>query len=114
VTASWNTQVEQWLWQRRAVGELAAILTAHRDLPAIAWTVTSAGCTLAGHVNALASAGQVRATYASWSEALGLDETAGERAGGGGGPVYLQAMADRHQVRVRLAATVFDDEPVQP
>jgi hypothetical protein len=114
VTGSSNAQVEQWLWQRRAVGELAAILAVHRDLPAIAWTVAPAGCTLAGHVNTLASAGQVRATFARWSQALGLDETAGEHAGGGRGPAYLQAMADRHQVRVRLAATVFDDESVQP
>jgi hypothetical protein len=113
VTASWNTPVEQWLWQRRAVGELTAILAAHRDLPAIAWTVAPAGCTLAGHVNTLVSAGQVRATFAGWSQALGLDETAGEHAGGGG-TVYLQAMADRHQVRVRLTATVVDDESVQP
>lgn len=114
MTASWSTQVEQWLWQRRAVGELAAILAVHRDLPAIAWTVTPAGCTLTGRVNALASPVQVRATFAGWSQALGLDETAGEYAGGGRGPVYLQAVADRHQVRVRLGATVFDDEPVQP
>ncbi|HEX2805045.1 MAG TPA: hypothetical protein VHN80_02600 [Kineosporiaceae bacterium] len=113
MTASWGSQTEQWLWQRRAVGELAAILALHRDLPAIAWTVTSAGCTLAGHVNTLVSAGQVRATFARWSQALDLDETAGEHAAGGG-TVYLQATADRHQVRVRLAATVFDDEPVQP
>jgi len=113
VTGSWGTQVEQWLWQRRAAGELAAILAAHRDLPAIAWTVAPAGCTLAGHVNTLVSAGQVRATFARWSQALGLDETVGDHAGGGGS-VYLQAMADRNRVRVRLTATVVDDEPVQP
>jgi hypothetical protein len=112
VTASWSTQVEQWLWQRRAVGELAGILAVHRDLPAIAWTIAPAGCTLAGHVNALASAGQVRATFAGWSAALGLQEAIWPSACAGG-PVYLQAMADWHQVRVRLTATVFDDEPVQ-
>ena len=114
MTASWASPAEQWLWQRRAAAELAAILAAHRDLPAIAWTVTSSGCTLAGHVNALVSAGQVRATFAVWSQALGLDETAGEHAGGGGGRVYLQAMADRNRVRVRLAATIYDAELVQP
>ena len=113
MTASWNTQVEQWLWQRRAIEELAAMLAAHRDLPAIAWTVAPAGCTLAGQVNGLAPAGQVRATFAGWRAALGLHDGVGEYVGGAG-TVYLQAMADRHQVRVRLAATVFDDEPVQP
>jgi hypothetical protein len=114
VTASWSTQVEQRLWQRRAVGELAAILAAHRDLPAIAWTVAPVGCTLAGQVNGLGPAGQVRATFAGWRAALRLQETAAEHAGGGGGTVYLQAMADRNRVRVRLTATVFDDEQVQP
>jgi hypothetical protein len=113
VTASWNTQVEQWLWQRRAVGELVAILAAHRDLPAIAWTVVPAGCTLAGHVNTLVSAGQVRATFASWRAALGLHDGVGEYIAGAG-TVYLQAMADRNRVRVQLTATVVDDEPVQP
>jgi len=113
VTASWNTPVEQRLWQRRAVGELTAILAAHQDLPAIAWTVAPAGCTLAGQVNAAAPAGQVRATFAGWRAALGLHDGVGEYAGGAG-TVYLQAMADRNRVRVRLTATVFDDEPVQP
>jgi hypothetical protein len=113
VTGSPNTRVEQWLWQRRAVGELAAILAAHRDLPAIAWTVTSAGCTLAGQVNAAAPAGQVRAVFASWRAALGLHDGVGEHVGGAG-TVYLSALADRNRVRVRLTATVFDDEPVQP
>jgi hypothetical protein len=113
VTASWNTQVEQWLWQRRATAELATILAAHRDLPAIAWTVAPAGCTLAGQVSGLASSGQVRATFAGWRAALGLREIVGEHAGGDG-TICLQAMADRQQVRVRLTATVFDDEPVLP
>jgi hypothetical protein len=114
VTASWNAQVEQWLWQRRAAGELTAILAAHRDLPAIAWTVAPAGCTLAGHINGLASAGQVRATFTGWRAALGLGERIGQRDGERGGTAYLHAMADRHQVRIRLTATVFDDEQVQP
>jgi hypothetical protein len=113
VTGSWNPQVEQGLWQRRAAAELTAILAAHRDLPAIAWTVAPAGCTVAGQVNGLAPAGQVRATFASWRAALGLQEAVWQCAAGGG-TAYLQAMADRHRVRIRLTATVFDDEPVQP
>ena len=110
MTGSWNTQVEQWLWQRRAVGELTAILAAHRDLPAIAWTVASAGCTLAGQINGRTSAEQVRETFAGWRAALGLHDGVGEYVGGAG-MVYLQAMADLNRVRVRLTATVFDDEP---
>lgn len=113
MTGRWSTQVEQWGWQRRAVAELAVVMTAHRDLPAIAWTVAPVGCTLTGHVNALVPAEQVRATFASWREALGLQEKVRQHVGSGG-TVYLQAVADRGQVRVRLTATVFDDEPVQP
>jgi hypothetical protein len=105
----WDPQLEQWLWQRRAAGELAAILAVHRDLPAIAWTVAPAGCTLAGQVNSLAPAAQVRATFGSWRAALGLQEHAGD-----GGSVFLQAAAARNRVGVRLTATVFDDEPMQP
>lgn len=113
MTGLWDPQLEQWLWQRRAVGELAAILAAHRDLPVIAWTVAAAGCTVAGQVNGLAPAGQVRATFAGWRAALGLHDGVGEYVGGAGS-VYLQAMADRNRVRVRLTATVSEDEPVQP
>lgn len=111
MTGMWDPQREQWLWQRRAAGELAAILAAHRDLPAIAWTVCPAGCLLVGQVNALASAVQIRATFDGWRQALELHEHAGEQVGGGWpGPVSLLAATERHRVRVRLTATVFDDD----
>ncbi len=42
--------------ERRAAAELVAILTAHPDLPVIAWTVGPAGATLTGQVNGLAPA----------------------------------------------------------
>lgn len=100
------------MWQRRAAAELTAILAAHQELPAIAWTVASAGCTLAGQVNALAPSGQVRATFASWRAALGLDSEVREHLSSGG-TVYLHAMAERRRVRVRLTATVSDHEPTQ-
>lgn len=109
--APWFTQGEQWLWQRRAAAQLTAILEAHQELPAIAWTVAPAGCMLAGHVDALAPSGQARATFASWRAALGLDSEVREHLDSGG-TVYLHAMAERHRVRVRLTATVFD-EPVR-
>jgi hypothetical protein len=113
VTGRWSTQAEQRLWQQRAAAELTTILAAHQDLPAIAWTVAPAGCVLTGHVNGLAAAGQVRATFTGWRSALGLGGGPGERVGDAG-TVRLQATACRRQVRVRLTATVFDDEPVQP
>jgi len=113
VTGSWITQGERGLWQRRAVRELVAILDTHRDLPVIAWTVGPAGSTLAGHVDGLAPAGQVRAVFGSWRAALGLDDAVVGEHVTGAGTVYLHAMADRHRVCVRLTATVFDDERVE-
>jgi hypothetical protein len=89
-----------------------AILDTHRDLPVIAWTVVPAGSTLSGHVNGLAPAGQVRAVFGGWRAALGLDDAVGEHVTGAG-TVHLHAMADRHRVRVRLTATIFDDESVE-
>ena len=44
--------------QRQAAGELARILDAHPELPAIAWTVGPAGCVLTGQVNGLARPGR--------------------------------------------------------
>jgi hypothetical protein len=92
---------------------LTSILAVHQDLPAIGWTVAPVGCVLAGHVNGLAPAEQVREVFSGWRSALGLDGGPGEHVGDAGA-VHLQAMAYRCQVRVRLTATVFDDEPVAP
>jgi hypothetical protein len=108
---AWFTRGEQGLWQRRAAAQLTAILAAHQNLPAIAWTVAAAGCTLAGHVDTLAPSGQARATFAGWRAALGLDGEVREHLDSGG-TAHLHAMAERHRVRVRLTATVFD-EPVR-
>jgi hypothetical protein len=95
-------------WQRRAARELAAILDAHRDLPSIAWTVGAAGCALVGHINGLAPAAEVRAVFELWRVPLMLTEHS--EASCGGGRTYLRAAADRHGVRVRLTATVYDDQ----
>ena len=115
MTGLWDPQTEQWLWQRRAAAELVAILAAHRDLPAIAWTVCPAGCTLAGRVDALTPAAQVHAAFADWRTALGLHQPLGSHAAAvdAGGAIYLWAGAERHRVRLALTATVFDDEAVQ-
>lgn len=112
MTGLWDPQAEQWLWQRRAAAELAAILAAHPELPAIAWTVGPAGCTLAGRVAPWAPATRVRAVFAGWATALGLHETLGPGAAAAGGVSYLRAGAQRNRVRLALTATV-DDEPVR-
>jgi hypothetical protein len=108
VSRSWISQGERALWQRRAAAELAAILDAHRDLPCITWTVGPAGSVLAGQVNGLAPAARVRETFGAWRLALALEEEREHQLGAG--TRWLHAAARRHQVKVRLTATVFDGE----
>ena len=97
-------QADRARWQRQAAGELARILDAHPGFPAIAWTVGPAGCVLAGRVSGLAPAGQVRDVFDAWRAALALEEHREHRLGSG--TTWLHAAARRHQVRVRLTATV--------
>jgi hypothetical protein len=101
-------QADRARWQRQAAAELAAILDGHGDLPCIAWTVGPAGAVLAGQVNGLAPAARVRETSSAWRVALALEEHQEHQLGGGA--AWLHAAARRHQVMVRLAATVFDGE----
>ena len=101
---SWVIQADRARWQRQAAAELAAILYAHPGLPAIAWTVSPAGCVLAGRVNGLAPAGQVRDVSDAWRTALALEEYREHQLGGGA--TWLHAAARRDLVRVRLTAAV--------
>jgi len=102
------TQAERNCWQRRAAAELTRILQAHRDLPPIAWTVGPAGSNLVGHINGLAPAAIVRATFGAWRVALALGEHA--EIASRGGTAYLRAVASREGVHLALTATVLDDE----
>jgi hypothetical protein len=106
VTGGWITQADRVRWQRRAAGELAAILASHPDMPVIAWTVTASGGALAGQV--LAPAAGRRGLFAQWQLALGLNEVT-ETPSASGTPVYLHARGVRSGVAVSIAATVFDD-----
>jgi hypothetical protein len=106
VTGGWITQDDRARWQRQAAAELAVILDDCAGLPCIAWTVHPAGLVLAGQVNGLAPAAQVRETFSAWQAALALGEQRECRLGGG--TTWLHATARRHQVKVRLTATVFD------
>lgn len=99
-------RADQARWQCQAAAELGRILDAHPELPPIAWTVGPAGCVLAGRVNGLAPAGQVRATFGAWRAALGLEQY--REQPGGAGMVFLHAAARRGGVKVRISATVFD------
>ena len=47
--------------------------------------------------------------FDSWCHALVLEDYREHR--GGGGTAFLHAAARRNQVKIRLTATVFGDEP---
>jgi hypothetical protein len=102
------TRAEQARWQRRSADHLTEILESNRGLPLIAWTVAPAGSVLVGHVNGLMPGAQARRVFCAWHAALRLGEY--REAASGTGTAYLHAAADSGGVRVRLTATVFDDE----
>lgn len=101
------TQADRVRWQRRAAATLATILAEHPDLPLIAWVVGTAGASLAGRVDGLRSAAQVRSEFDRWCAALGVGERAETPAGAG---AHLWATVHTRGVKISLAAAVRDDE----
>lgn len=108
----WDPQVDQWVWQRRAVGQLAAILKDSPDLPVITWTVCAGGGGLTGQVASLEAPARVRAVFEGWRAGLGLGE--GAETVLGGGVCHLRAVSRRDRVPVTLTAVVCDDDPMEP
>jgi hypothetical protein len=108
----WDPQVEQWVWQRRAVDRLATILKDSPDLPVITWTVCAGGGGLTGQVVSFEAPVRVRAVFEGWRTGLGLSE--GAESVFGGGVCHLRAMSRRERVPVTLTAVVSDDDPGQP
>jgi hypothetical protein len=107
--ASWVTPADRVRWQRRAAGELAAILAAHPDVPVIGWTVTASGGSMSGQV--LGPAATRRGLFGAWRQALRLGEVT-ETASASGAAVYLHARAMRNGVPVSVTATVFPGDEV--
>lgn len=87
---------------------MAAILDACPDLPAIAGTVAPTGSVLTGQVSGLAAAAQVRDVFGAWRLALELADHRERQMSGA--TTWLHAAACRGEVKVRLTATVFEDE----
>jgi hypothetical protein len=99
---------EQVVWQQRAAARLTEIITGHRHLPVLAWTVSDAGSALVGRVIGPGrAAGQVRDAFDAWCTALGVQERTEQPSPGG--CVHLWATAASGRVRVTLTATVFTD-----
>lgn len=98
------THAERADWQRRAANELAAILSAHHDLPIIGWTLASVGSSLVGQVNGPAPTSQRRRVFDAWRMALRLGAAC--EVVFRDGTVVLKASAHRDRVRVMLAASL--------
>jgi len=105
------TQVDRSWWQRQAAAQLGAILDAHPDLPAIAWTLAPTGSVLTGQVSGLAPAAQVRGVFGAWRLALALAEDREHPMSGA--TTRLHAAARRGEVMVRLTATIFDEDGLE-
>jgi hypothetical protein len=103
------TQADRWSWQRKAVRALADILDAHPDLPQIAWTIGPTGA-LAGQVNGLAPAEEVRAAFTAWQHALGL-ENVREVPIRDSGVTSLSGRGYHGAVHVAILARVFGPFP---
>lgn len=108
MTGGWVTRADHARWQLEAARELTAILGGFGDLPLLAWTVVPAGLLLSARLTGPAPAGQVRDTLAAWRDALGLQDY--REWPGGGGTTRLHASGKRGEVRVRIFASVFEEE----
>jgi hypothetical protein len=108
VTGGWITQGDLSRWQRQAALELAAILADCGELPLLSWTVIPAGPLLEARLTGPAPAGRTRAVLAAWREALRLEDY--REWPGGGGTTRLHASGRRGQVRVRIFASVFEED----
>jgi hypothetical protein len=108
VTGGWITHADHARWQLQAARELAVVLDDCGSLPLLSWMVIPAGPLLEARLAGPAPAGQARATIAAWREALGLEDY--REWPGGGGATRLRASGRRGEVRVRIFASVFEEE----
>lgn len=108
MSGGWITQGDRARWQHQAALALAAILGGCGGLPLITWTVAPAGLALSARVPGPAAARQVRAALAACREALGLRDY--REWPSGGGTTRLYAAGTRGEVRIRISASVFEEE----
>jgi hypothetical protein len=88
-------------WQQQAAAELAAILAAHPDLPAISWTITPGGG-LTGQALAPGDPRGTRELFTTWRQALGLEDARETTTGNGAS--YARAHAMRGPIRITVTA----------
>ena len=101
--SSWVSQADRAQWQQQASAELATILAAHPDLPAITWTITTGG----GLTGRALVPGDPRGTWElfnAWRRALELHDR--RETPMGDGTSYVRVHASRGTIRVTLTAVV--------
>jgi hypothetical protein len=108
VSGGWITHADQARWQMQAASELAVILGDFGDLPLLAWTVIPAGPLLEARLTGRTPASRARGMLATWREALGLADY--REWPGGGGTTRLHAKGLRGEVRIRIFASVFEED----
>lgn len=101
------THTDRVRWQRRAAATLATILNEHPDLPLIAWMVGTAGASLAGRVDGLRTADQIRAEFEAWCAALGVGQRVETPTSSG---AHLWATVHTSGVKISLTVAVRDDD----
>jgi hypothetical protein len=97
------SQAERAQWQQEASAELAAILAAHPDLPAISWTITPGG-RITGQALVPGDPGSSRQLFTAWREALELEDV--QETTMSDGASYVRARGSSRTVRLRLTAVV--------
>jgi len=108
VSGGWITQADRARWQHQAALALAAILGNCGGLPLITWTIAPADLVLSARVPGPAPAGQARAAFTAWREALSLEDY--REWPGSGGTTRPYAAGTRGQVRIRICAHVFEEQ----
>jgi hypothetical protein len=101
--SSWVSQADRAQWQQQASAELAAILAAHPDLPAITWTITPGGG-LTGQALVPGDTRGSRELFTAWRRALGVQGV--QETTMGDGTSYVRVHASRGTIRVTLTAVV--------
>lgn len=99
------TQTERAAWQRRATDTLHTILREHPHLPAIAWTIATAGCALTARVTIAGDIARNEAAFTAWATALHLSE----RRTQDGLFIRLSAHGQLDGTRINLSAITPND-----
>jgi hypothetical protein len=108
------TQADRYQWQRAAVRELAAILEAHADLPAITWTIGPTGSLKGSVISGLAADAEARVTFGAWRRALRLGAI-GDHPVSNNTAMHLRGSVRRNGIKITVTASVpanVDEEPV--